>query len=284
MNHILTSISTTSSPEISKDESIALAQPPEEGKENYPLGDSKDILEALKSNPDLDLLTKALKWLNSYTGRKSESNIQKPNPKNAQIIFTLVNDILPVYWHILNSKEQPSCTKQRFWLVFCLRNVAGINAIISRLRSLVSQLKESQSQADIAAADRSQSIETLLQILENVLDGGEFITSVWNAIRKITEEPSQRSLQWKELLSLVASGKVLSMASEANFAIRESDMTIKKATWIIDGKSYALWLGRNIHYMNMNLQHDDIEGRRLLSHLLSKALNLGYKSGRACPL
>ena len=284
MNHILNSISTTSSPEISKDESIRLAQPPEAGKENYPLGDSKDILEALKSKPDLDLLTKVLKWLNTYTGRKSELNIQKPNPRNAQIIFTLVNDIVPVYWHILNSKEQLSCTKQRYWLVLCLRNVAGINAIISRLRSLVGQLKESQSQAEIAAADRSQPIETLLQVLENVLDGGEFIASVWNAIRKITEEPSQRSLQWKELLSLVASGKVLSMASEANFAIQKSDTTVKKATWIIDGKAYALWLGRNIHYMNMDLQHDDIEGQRLLSHLLSKALNLGYKSGRACPL
>ena len=246
-------------------------------KKDIPLDSPEEVLKSLSSKPDLKLLTEALRWLH----HSGNFNIKLPGPRAAQIIFVLVNEIIPNYWQILDGEGTSSYSKQRKYLIICLRSVAGVGALVSRLRLFSSQQKDSQSQAKLPAAQESQPLYDCLSVLENVLAGDGCVASIWQSINACLELSTQKFLQWKELLSLLASGKLLSIASEACLAAKEKSSKIDDSSWIGDGNSYATWLGQNVQYMNRNVPLVDVEGRKSLSQLLSKALNLGYQGEHA---
>ena len=232
----------------------------------------EDVLESLRSKPDYGTLSRALRWLNKTGSHNDDFNIKKPGPKAAQIIFTLVNDIIPDYWESLGDES----SQERIILVQCLRSVAGIGAITSRLRLLLTLLKDGQKPVQTTLANQIQPVEILLNVLDTILARDDFITVIWSDIKAYCLQPSQRSLQWKELCSLVASGKVLSIASEANLTLRDLSSSITEWCWVGDGSQYATWLGRCMHHMLKAMKDDDAEGERALSLLLSKGLSLGY--------
>lgn len=232
----------------------------------------EDVLEALRAKPDDATLSRALRWLNRTITHHDEFNIKNPGPKATQIIFTLVNDIVPDYWETLRS----NAGHERDLLVRCLRTVAGIGAITSRLRLLLTSLKDIQKPAAITFVSRTQPVEILLSLLETVLASEEIITTIWRGIEDCNLPSFQKSLQWKEFSSLVASGKVLSIASEASLSVGDSSSSIKDACWISDGSQYIAWLGACFQHTLKVLTDGDVEGQRALSQLLSKGLTLGY--------
>ena len=230
------------------------------------------VLEALKAKPDYATLNRALRWLNRSLTHDDEFNIRNPGPKATQIIFTLINDIVPDYWETLIS----DAGHEKALLVQCLRSVAGIGAITSRLRFLLTLLKDAQKPAPITFVSKAQPVEILLSFLETVLASEEIITVVWRDIEYCNLPSYQKSLQWKDFSSLVASGKVLSIASEASLAVGDLSSSIKNSCWISDGSQYVAWLGRCIQHTSKALTDGDVEGQRALSQLLSKGLTLGY--------
>ena len=234
----------------------------------------EDVLESLRSKPDYGTLSRALRWLNKTGSHNDDFNIKKPGPKAAQIIFTLVNDVIPDYWESL--RDESSHSQERAILVQCLRSVAGIGAITSHLRLLLALLKDNKKPVQTTLANKIQPVEILLNVLDIILAGEDFITVIWYDIKAHCLQPSQRSLQWKELCSLVASGKVLSIASEANLTLRDLNSSIKEWCWVGGGSQYATWLGRCLQHTLKALKEDDAEGERALSLLLSKGLSLGY--------
>ena len=237
----------------------------------------EDVLEALKSKPDNETLSRALRWLNRTVTHSVDFNVKKPGPKAAEIIFTLVNDIVPDYWETLSTESG----KDKSILVQCLRSVAGIGAITSRLRFLLTLLKESQKPAQVTFVSKTQPIQILLNVLEEVLASEEVITIIWRDIEDYNLPSSQKLLQWKEFISLVASGKMLSIASEANLAMGDLSSSIKGILWMGDGSQYASWLGRCIQHTLKTLKDGDVEGSRALSQLLSKGITLGYTGSRS---
>ena len=230
------------------------------------------VLEALRSKPDFATLGRALRWLNGSIAHNDEFNVKKPGPKAAQIVFTLVNDIVPDYWETLRDEGG----QEKTLLVQCLRSVAGIGAIISRLRLLLTFLKDSQKPAQVTLVSKTQPVEILLNVLETILAKEDLISVIWHDIEACNLSSSQKFLQWKEFSSLVASGKVLSIASEANLTIGDLTSSIKNGCWIGDGSHYAVWLGSCMQHTLKTLKDEDIEGQKALSQVLSKGLTLGY--------
>jgi len=245
-------------------------------QQNFSLTSVEDVLELLKSKPDRHSLGKALGWLSSSADRQEEFNLKKPGPKATQIIYVLVNDIIPDYWTTLSGDASRSPPKEKRLLLQCLRSVAGIGAIASRLRLLIGLLKESQGHAKVDNTNKAQPLEELLDLIENVLDGDGFISLIWNDINACISQSSQKSLQWKELLSVFASGKVLSLTSEATIILNNLNSSVKAGSWVGDGNQYATWLGRNIQHMLKALLEDDVESKNAISQLLKKAFTLGY--------
>ena len=236
----------------------------------------EDALEALRSKPDYATLVSTLRWLKMTDPRLDGFNIKKPSPKAAQIIFALINDIVPDYWLILNSEN----SQEKMLLVQCLSSIAGIGAMTSRLRLLLPLLRDCQKPAEFTAISKSQPVETLLDLLETVLTEQNLITGIWNDIDDCDLSSSQKSLQWKEFTSLVASGKLLSVVSEVNLTLGDLNPGIKAGSWVGDGSQYAAWLGRRMQSAAKALKKDDIEGQKALSQLLSKGLTLGYTGWR----
>lgn len=278
MEQFITQIQTKSKIETQDDITIAEPQQRRAETQEFSINSPEDVLEALRSKPDLKLVSRILQWLTSCKDQSSDIQIRQLGPKAVQIIYALVNNTIPEYWHILSGNGASEYTKQRRRVIMCLRSVAGIGAIISRVRDLLSRLKGSQISATLPAADKSQALDELLNILEGILDGNECINLIWRAIHACDEQISPKSLQWKDLLSLVASGKLLAIAAEASSVSNDGGRELKDGSWIGNGNLYTTWLGRNIQYMNNNVRQDDVEGRRSTSQLLSKALSLGYRS------
>lgn len=229
-------------------------------------------LEALRSKPNYETLSRALRWLSRIARGADDFNIKKPGPKAAQIIFTLINDIIPDYWESLSREGG----KNTSLLIQCLTSVAAIGAITSRLRLLLGQLKDVQKPARVTNASKIHPLEILLSVLETVLAREDFLAAIWHDIEGCGLPSSQKSLQWKEVVSLVASGKVLSIASELNLALGELSPSIEAGSWVGDGSQYAAWLGGRMRFMVQTLKDDNVEGQKALSQLLSKGLTLGY--------
>lgn len=246
------------------------AQKPE--KAVFPIRNPEDVLQALRAKPDHATLSRALRWLNRTAEQVDEFNIKKPGSKAAQIIFTLVTDIVPDYWEILRGQGGHNTRL----LVQCLSSVAGIGAITSRLRLLLTFLKDSQKPAEVTVVSKTEPVEILLSVLETILAKEGLLTTIWLDIEGCNLPSSHKSLQWKEFVSLVASGKVLSVASEANLTLGDLSPDIKDWSWVGDGSQYAKWLGRSLQHAVKAVKNDDVEGQKALSQLLSKGFTLGY--------
>lgn len=239
----------------------------------------ENALEALKSKPDLRLLAKILRWLTIDSHPNHGFSLHRPSSKTVQIIYVLVNDIVPDYWHLLNAKGTSGHPKERRMLVTCLRSAAGIGAVLACLRLLITQLKD-PSQTKTPFAARARPMCDLLEMLEAILKSEESILSIWRDIDACIQVSFQKTLQWKELLSLLASGKLLSIASEASILLDDPSLSIEVKSWVGNGVPYSSWLGSNVQFMNKELPSDNIGGRKALSQLFSKALNIGYRGSR----
>ena len=240
------------------------------------LGSPGDALDILKSKPDHQELDRVLRWLKSTVSHHEGFNMKVPGPKASEIIYILISDILPIYWVSKHDSTVSDQSRRNSLLVDCLSSVAGLGAVVSRLLLLLSQLKDPRSQSDVSGIRRTQPVGLLLNLLEAILETNGFVLSIWNDINTWILQSAQKSLQWKEFISLVASGKLLSIASEATAILNNVELSIGAGSWVGDGHHYAAWLGSNIQHMLESSAAGDLESPKMLSQLLKKALTLGY--------
>ncbi|KAL2041371.1 hypothetical protein N7G274_005753 [Stereocaulon virgatum] len=278
MEGLLAPIKTTVRSDVVQQENFLVpvrTEPSHGRKQIFSVNGPEDTLEILKSEPDHDELSRVLRWLKATADAREGFNINIPSPQTAQVVYVLVNDIISDYWATSSGRNTNKSTGERL-LVRCLSSVTGIGAIVARLRQLLDQLRAPQGQAEISGINRFQPLGILLDVLEATLDSDAFVASVWNDIYSYISEPSLKSLRWKEFVSLVASGKVLSIASEASLALDAVSESVANGNWVGNGFGYATWLGRNMKHMINTLLKDRVASDTALSQLLSKALNLGY--------
>lgn len=239
-----------------------------------------DALHALKSQPSIEELSDAIHWLDPRKGKDGSFNIKARSPKTSQIIFALVNGVILSYWSVLNNTKVPGHASLRNTLVRCLNSISGIGAVASRLGILLKELSV-QSQSD--RSGKIQQIEDLVQLLEQMFDKDNFMLSSWNDLSLLVLDKSKRTLAWKELTSLLAGGRILSLAAETDHIINESSTSVIESSWLSDGSRYSAWLGRNCACMADRSRIDNQDERRAGTLLFSKVLTLGY-TGKWIPL
>ena len=237
-----------------------------------------EALEALRSKPDKWQLGRALQFLER---ENTKFNIKLPGPKAALLINVLVTIIIPDYWASPDDESdtpKKGQTSEHGWrkqsLVTCLQSVAGLGAILAQLRSLITASRDGANKT--TSLGLSQYLRSLLDILRKILTPDDFLTHVWNDINNPALKPVQRTLLWKELTSILASGKIPSLSAEASDILREKSDRVEDDIWITSSKSYSVWLGHNIvHSASMTAVEDERRWASL-AQLLAKSYSLGY--------
>jgi len=132
------------------------------------------------------------------------------------------------------------------------------------------------------------AVETkdLLDVLARILKGENTIYKVWQQLYDgvvVQDDKIKADISWKEFVSLIAGGKLLSVTAEAASLLNERVEDIQNLwfDWISDGKEYATWLGVNISMMMKGLPLPmetelDKAGWKSLGLLLGRGLGLGY--------
>lgn len=233
----------------------------------------RDALEALRSKPDLKLLTQVFRFLQRSKANADGFDIKIPGSTSAQLIFVLVTDIVPDYWALLATHSH---ARERHLLLQCLTSVSGIGAILARLRFCLDAGVASKTEKNLDTKSTSRILEDLLSVLQALLHKDSLVSTIWNDIAASNPEPSQRNLLWKEFVSVVGGGRILSLAAEAYQILRQQGSGIKYASWLSSGSEYSSWLGRNVIYMLADSKPQEPEDLKPSARLSGKALSIGY--------
>ncbi|TAQ89723.1 hypothetical protein B7494_g1950 [Chlorociboria aeruginascens] len=240
-----------------------------------------EVLEILRSEPNYDTLILILRYLRNDN---IDFNILSPSPKSAQIVHVLVSDILPSYWTVLQAQQSDNLSKSRNsnrpkksgdldLFLWCLRSVAGLNAILLSLKQYIQQSKENKK--TVGGSNTPELLNILLGALTASLAGDQFVKNIWATISMNDDPPTKQKAVWQEFLGLVGSGKIIGVAAEAEDVINELSKSIGEKFWISNGISYSTWLGRNIINWLRNIPTTETAWKSC-GELLSKSLRLGY--------
>lgn len=230
----------------------------------------QDVVEALSNEPDYDTLVSALRFVIDGGPVDSHFNIGAPGPDAARIIQILVTEIVPNYWAILKeSSSSDGRNSDLSLLLDGLRSLAGLNAILLRLRTLT---QEHKSQATgVKRSDVVLNLNITLELLCEILGGDDTVSHLWaNASAKL-DATKQRILS-KDFVNVIAGGRTISFSAEAESIV--SQETKRQILWVADGNAYTQWLTRNI--ISWSKRAEALVERKVVAELLSKALRLGY--------
>lgn len=227
-----------------------------------------NVLDVLKSEPDYDTLVSALKLL--VRGEQGLS-VGPSDPETAKIIQILVTEIVPNYWTILKESAANDGDQDLALLLDALRSLAGMNAVLLRIRTLTQELKSETS--GTRRFDVQLNLAIILELLCEVLDGDDRIHQVW-ASTSSSSDAMRRRILTRELINVLGSGRVISLSAEGE-ALASQNMKQLRC-WTADGIEYTRWLTRNIVSWSKVPQQPDES--KIQAHLLSKAMRLGYSN------
>jgi telomere length regulation protein len=260
MTDFLTAVSTkkvkNSEPLIQEVKSL------DKQEDAIPVNSTESALEALKNQPSRKTVNNVLSYLST-----EGFSLLLPEPLNASIAHQLINDTIPNYWRTVKGSAEASRLKK------ILRNPTGLGHLNTRIRSLIADSRQKKAPGE--ARNTAEHIADTLDVLNLVLSGDHTSHLILHDVLAFGRNPVQRKSIWREYLAQVASGRLLSIAAEAEDVLKKSNDAYKDQNWVADGKEYAAWLGRNIAN---SLQHGSDSEEHLTSvvELCSKALGLGY--------
>ncbi|KAJ4288006.1 telomere binding protein [Kalmusia sp. IMI 367209] len=268
MDDFLTPVSTTkvkrtqdSKPLLQETQNIV------EDRRSIKLDSPDQALQVLKEQPDFESVSKVLRYLAAESERKDGFHLMLPEPVAASITYQLINTTIPDYWQILG--DQGTLLKD---LIRCLRNPCGIGNIVTRLRPLIADCRQKKPVGD--SRDSASHIEDLLSILENILLGDRCLSQVWNDVETHAKNAVQKKMMWKEFITQIASGRIISLVAEAEDALKEREVS-RTASWLANGSDYASWLGRNIASLMRGTESSEQFDAAVVD-VGGKALTLGY--------
>ncbi|KAL8997414.1 MAG: hypothetical protein Q9188_006331, partial [Gyalolechia gomerana] len=233
-------------------------------------------LDILKSNPSQEALSNVLRWLQGSKGNRDGFSINSQTPQAAKTIYALVNDVLPDHWSSIRDGANRRVRKTRDLVIFSLSNVAGISAVITRMRSLIGQKDNKEEQNQVRLAGRARLLGEALSILESVLVPDNFVWSSWSRLTALVPTTTHRALIWKELVALLAGGRVLSVASEADDAVTKEASTTRERSWLSDGRKYSVWIGRNLNHFLSKSKARNVDTEKGWAQMLERALTIGH--------
>lgn len=249
-----------------------------------PPASPEDALETLRREPDYDSLISVLRFLSRHgTQDLAFPSIKLPSPLSAQLVQVLVSDIVPNYWALLIEDAGAGDAKHSGLklLLYCLSSVAGINAILVRLRALIQEAR-SEATDRTKRPDISLNLGILLDLLSRVLHGDGWLLEAWQVATSGQDGPARVRPRVHEIAATFGSGRIVSLAAEAE-EIAKTGSTKKRSAddfWPADSLRYSLWLGRNI--VTWQLSDSASQEPKLGPDLLAKALRLGHSGKEPC--
>ncbi|KAL1651171.1 telomere binding protein [Diplodia intermedia] len=226
-------------------------------------------LAALRDQPDAQKLHRVLSYLEATASSSEGFNVKAPGPLSAQIISTLVNDTIPNYWDAWPATF--SSEDDKGILIECLRSVSGLGAIVARLKGLVQDSRQTQNQPGGKPNSAEQQIRVLSDALANLLQEN-VVLDLWRVIQDSTNVPTQRQILWRELVSLLAAGRIVSVVAQATDLLK-STTSGQPDPWYASGSNFAKWIGRSAAIFVSDAADSTGSDGALL---LGKSLTLGY--------
>lgn len=233
-----------------------------------------EVLQILKSQPGHDDVLDVIEYLHNSIG-SSEFNIKRPSPQAAQVLNVLATTTIPDHWTNLQAATNNGVSgtqtveQQSAKLLECLTSAAGIGALLTQIKTLLRGTGESEGKP---SSQDSTTIKDLLLVLQRILETPQVIFLLWSDTISLIESKLQQQVIWRELISLIAGGKILSAASEAYQACKAM-MDVGTDIWIADGSSYAEWLGREISSIIVKVKATELSAT---TQLFGRSLSLGY--------
>jgi telomere length regulation protein len=222
---------------------------------------TKSALEALRRQPSQATVTNVLRYMTT-----DGFSLLLPEPLNASIAHQLVNDTLPHYWKPLRKSPQA----RLFARILC--NPTGVGHIMARLRSLTADSRQKKGPGE--TRDPTEHIEDLLDVLDVTLSGDETSSQILQDVQSYGKNSTQKKLIWREYISQIASGRLLSIVAEAEDVLENKEIS-RQTSWLADGSLFSKWLGRSIAVLTRDLNKSE-EYTSAVVELCSKALTLGY--------
>lgn len=243
--------------------------PDESPKLIAPIESPEDALQTLKESPSWTQVQEVLILLTKPAN--GDFNIKQPGALAAQLIQALVTQTLPDFWTMLKKEKSPAPTKSMF--TAALFSVSGLVALLSRLKVLTVACSPSAKPGQRSFSPLQ--LRDLLEVLEEILRPETMFTALWsNCVLLCTTLP-QRTVLWKEFVSLVASGKLMSSFAEAEDILKQSGEK-HRSLWVSKGTDYTRWLARNISNMVKVANASEAESFSAVKTICSKALAIGY--------
>ncbi|USP77039.1 DNA replication checkpoint protein tel2 [Curvularia clavata] len=223
---------------------------------------AESALRALKNQPSRGTLNNVLEYFTA-----EGFSLLLPDPLNASIAHQLVNDTVPNYWRsIKGSKAANQIGK-------ILRNPTSLGHIVTRLRSLIADSRQRKKPGE--ERNTAEHISDTLEVLELILHGDDTSFFILKYVLSLGKTDIQKKLIWKEYLTQVVSGRLLSVTAEAEDVLKKSSDVSRASSWVADGKKYAEWLGRNLAVL-LERSPESEDYLTAVVEFCSKALGLGY--------
>lgn len=286
MDGLLTAVKT-----VKRGQDSPLVTAEVQGRDHHPkptIDFDRDIssgqaIDVLRSHPDREDLLAIIAALDPFNAsRKIEDlDIRVPSPTTAQILRLLVGTTIPDHWASLNAKERKAKdVKTRAAILRCLSSVAGLGSLVTQLRSLIASARTNVQQTE--GSNYSLAIRDLLSVLASLLEPNDFLFRLYSDTSAIYSNQTKEQVAWRELVSLVGAGKILSTTAEALAITNESGSgSGSSVSWVGEGPHYAFWLGSSIAYMASKLKVDDEAGWGSVAFITGRGLSLGY-AGKFC--
>lgn len=234
-----------------------------------------EVIDVLKNEPDYDALVSTLRYLLKLGGGGLYSSSGAAGPLAARVIQILVTEIVPNYWTLFKESSTEDEASDIALLLDSLRSLAGLNAVLLRLRSLTQEKKSETT--EVKRSDIVLNLNILLEVLCAILDGDDRISQLWTSTSLGSDSMKKRILS-RDLINVIGGGRIISLSAEADALVPQEAKG--KIVWIADGIEYSKWLARNV--VSWSKHSDSPEDTKLAADLLSKAMHLGY-SGRVTP-
>ncbi|KAF1839931.1 uncharacterized protein K460DRAFT_349431 [Cucurbitaria berberidis CBS 394.84] len=230
-------------------------------QDDFSINSADSALKALKNQPSRRTVNNVFEYLTTQG-----FSLLLPEPLNATIAHQLVNDTIPNYWRSLRKSPQITLLAQ------VLRNPTGLGHIITRLRTLIEDSRQKKPSGQ--ARNTLEHVEDMLDVLHQILYGNHTSSFVLHDVLAYSKSAVQKKLIWREYLALTASGRILSIAAEAEDVLKKIEIS-RTVGWIADGNAFAAWLGQNLASLVINGKESE-EYHLAVTEFCSKALGLGY--------
>ena len=276
MEDLLKAVTTR---KITKDDELSLrplAQPTiaeTHAIETPPPTTPESALNSLSSQPSPSSLYQTLLYLYKTTSVRQESgfNVLVPSAKAAQIIFVLVNDVLPSFWPVLGNATNSEEKRARRHLIRVLRSSSGFGALLAKLKADIEEAKD-------GGKGKVEGLQLIIEVFAELLEGDEILSGLYRDVTKYETRPQRADMWWKEICSVIASGRIVSLIAEGDALLEEASTNLRQKSWIADASQYSAWLGRNLRHVVDEPSEEawSLSRRKAMALPLKRGLTLGH--------